>query len=264
MERRLRSQGKSILSMARNWRQRPQREIKIPWKRRQVWKFDQWSGDLGMNGRGSKFNSTCSFYIDENLIILHEDQRFFCFSSIQLCATLLTIAHQAPLSMGFSRQTYWSGLLCSPPRDVPNLGIGPRSPALQVDSLPSEPPGKPQRIERSQTIYVADFKHCLPWVLLLKIFAFPYVILVQYFAAILVHIRCDRLLGGHFIINRELRPPVLLPSIHPAVWWEDYMQIWNVEYCIPKLVEEEEIRDKELKRGLEMEKVFWKPLLCPP
>ena len=42
------------------------------------------------------------------------------------------------------------------------------------------------------------------------------------------------------------------------------MQIRNVEYCIPKLVEEEEIRDKELKRGLEMEKVFWKPPLCPP
>ena len=131
MERRLGSLGKSILSMARNWRQGPQREIKIPWKRRQVWKFDQWSGDLGMNGRGSKLNPTCSFYIDENLIILHEDQRFFCFSSIRLCATLLTIAHQAPLSMGFSRQTYWSGLLCSPPRDVPNPGIGPRSPALQ-------------------------------------------------------------------------------------------------------------------------------------
>ena len=97
-----------------------------------------------MNGRGSKLNPTCSFYIDENLIIIHEDQRFFCFSSIRLCATLLTIAHQAPLSMGFSRQTYWSGLLCSPPRDVPNPGIGPRSPALQADSALSEPPGKPQ------------------------------------------------------------------------------------------------------------------------
>ena len=69
---------------------------------------------------------------------------------------------------------------------------------------------------------------------------------------------------GGTLDNRELRPPVLLPSIHPAVWWEDYMQIWNVEYCIPKLVEEEEIWDKELKRGLEMEKVFWKPPLCPP
>ena len=156
-----------------------------------------------MNGRGSKLSSTCSFYIDENLIILHKEERFFCFSSIRLCATLLTIAHQAPLSMGFSRQTYQSGLPCSPPRDVPNPGIKPRSPALQVDSLSSESPGKPQRIGRSITIYVADFKHCLPWVFLLKIFAFPYVILVQYFAAILVDIRCDILLGRHFIIGNS-------------------------------------------------------------
>ena len=45
---------------------------------------------------------------------------------------------------GFSRQEYWSGLPCPPPGDLPNLGIKPRSPALQVDSLPSEPPGKPK------------------------------------------------------------------------------------------------------------------------
>ena len=45
-----------------------------------------------------------------------------------------------PLSMGFSRQEYCSGLPCPPPGDLPNLGIEPRSPALQVDS---EPPGKP-------------------------------------------------------------------------------------------------------------------------
>ena len=44
----------------------------------------------------------------------------------------------------FSRQEYWSGLPCLPPGDFPNPGIEPRSPALQVDSLPSEPPGKPQ------------------------------------------------------------------------------------------------------------------------
>ena len=43
---------------------------------------------------------------------------------------------------GFSRQEYWSGLLCPPPRDLPNPGIEPRSLMLQVDSLPSEPSGK--------------------------------------------------------------------------------------------------------------------------
>ena len=44
---------------------------------------------------------------------------------------------------GFSRQEYWSGLPCLPPGDLPNPGIEPRYPALQTDSLPSEPPGKP-------------------------------------------------------------------------------------------------------------------------
>ena len=44
---------------------------------------------------------------------------------------------------GFSRQEYWGGLPCPPPGDLPNPGIKPRSPALQVDSLPIERPGKP-------------------------------------------------------------------------------------------------------------------------
>ena len=51
-------------------------------------------------------------------------------------------SHQAPLSMGFSRPEYWSGLLFPSPGDLPSPGIEPRSPALQADSLPSEPPGK--------------------------------------------------------------------------------------------------------------------------
>ena len=46
--------------------------------------------------------------------------------------------------MGFSRQVYWSGPPCPPPGDLPNPGIEARSPTLQVDSLPSEPPGKPK------------------------------------------------------------------------------------------------------------------------
>ena len=53
-------------------------------------------------------------------------------------------AHQAPPSLGFSRQEYWSGLPWLPPEDLPNPGIEPRSPALQVDSLPAEPLGKPK------------------------------------------------------------------------------------------------------------------------
>ena len=59
------------------------------------------------------------------------------------CATPWTVAHQAPLSMEFSRQEYWSGLPFPIPGDHPNPGVEPMSPALQVDSLPSEPPGQP-------------------------------------------------------------------------------------------------------------------------
>ena len=44
---------------------------------------------------------------------------------------------------GFSRQEYWSGLPCPPPEDLPHPGIKPASPILQADSLPTEPPGKP-------------------------------------------------------------------------------------------------------------------------
>ena len=63
--------------------------------------------------------------------------------------TLWTIAHQAPLYMGFSRQEYWSGLPFSSPGDLPDPGIEPRSPALQADALNSEPPGKPKIMKGS-------------------------------------------------------------------------------------------------------------------
>ena len=49
------------------------------------------------------------------------------FSRVRLCATLWTVAHQAPLSMGFARQEYWSGLSCPSPGDLPNPGIEPTS-----------------------------------------------------------------------------------------------------------------------------------------
>ena len=58
-----------------------------------------------------------------------------------LFATLWTVAHQAPLSMKFSSQEYWSGLPFPLPGDLPNPGIKPRSPALEANSLLSEPPG---------------------------------------------------------------------------------------------------------------------------
>ena len=63
-------------------------------------------------------------------------------SHVPLFVTPWTVARQAPLSMGFSRQEYWSGLPFLSPGDLPKPGIEPGSPALQADTLPSEPPGK--------------------------------------------------------------------------------------------------------------------------
>ena len=65
------------------------------------------------------------------------------FSHVQLFATPWTIAVRLLCPQEFSRQEYWSSLPCPPPGDIPNLGIEPRTPTLQADSLPSEPPGKP-------------------------------------------------------------------------------------------------------------------------
>ena len=67
-------------------------------------------------------------------------------SCVQLFGNPWTVACQAPLSMGLSRQEYWSGLPCPPSGDLPNPGIEPASPPppiFHVDSLPAEQPRKP-------------------------------------------------------------------------------------------------------------------------
>ena len=70
------------------------------------------------------------------------EARVCVFSRVRLLATLWTAARQAPLSLGFSRQECWSGSPCPPPGDLPDPGIEPASPALQADSLLSEPSRK--------------------------------------------------------------------------------------------------------------------------
>ena len=70
----------------------------------------------------------------------------------QSCLTLCepwTVAYQAPPSMGFSRQEYWSGVPFPSPGDLPDSGIKPGSPAFQAYALTSEPPGKPLRYTHS-------------------------------------------------------------------------------------------------------------------
>ena len=71
------------------------------------------------------------------------------------------LAHEAPLSMEFSKQEYWSGLPFPSPGDLPNPEIEPKSPALQADSLPSEPLGKqslplvpPKKLKSLPSIFV--------------------------------------------------------------------------------------------------------------
>ena len=78
----------------------------------------------------------------------------------KLCPTLVTswtVARLAPLVIEFSRQEYWSGLPFPSPRDLPDPGIEPRSPALQADALPSEPPGKPLYITGPKQLIMICF-----------------------------------------------------------------------------------------------------------
>ena len=83
-------------------------------------------------------------------------------SRVQLFATPWTIAYQAPPSMGFSRQECWSGLPFPSPGDLPDPGNEPGSPALQADTLPSEPLGKPDIVLDAKTnlldIFLSFFK----------------------------------------------------------------------------------------------------------
>ena len=78
-----------------------------------------------------------------NLFVHYMEQTgSLSLSRIRLFVALWTVAHQAPPSIGFSRQEYWNGLPFPSPGDLPNPGIKPTSPTLQADSLPAEPQGK--------------------------------------------------------------------------------------------------------------------------
>ena len=84
-----------------------------------------------------------------------------CVSTLvaQSCPTLYeprTMARQAPLSVEFSRQEYWSGLPFPSPEDLPRTGIKPRSPTLPAGSLLSEPPRKPRSVLEKSAKFVAE------------------------------------------------------------------------------------------------------------
>ena len=84
-----------------------------------------------------------------------------CSRYLQLFGTLWTVTHQAPLSIGFSRQEYWNRLLFPSPVDLPNPDIklkSPMSPALQADSLTAEPSGKPVKCHgKHQLFYIFTY-----------------------------------------------------------------------------------------------------------
>jgi len=85
-------------------------------------------------------------YAEWNKLDMHVCVHVWVFSDVQVFATPLTIAHQAPLSMGYSRHKYWSGLPFPSPGDLPNPGIKPTSSmssAIQADSLPLNHLGSP-------------------------------------------------------------------------------------------------------------------------
>ena len=80
---------------------------------------------------------------------------YMCVLAVQLCLTLcdpMDCIHQAALSTEFSRQEYWNGLPFPSPGDLPDSGIKFRSPALQADSLPSEPPRKTKILNYSHLL----------------------------------------------------------------------------------------------------------------
>ena len=79
---------------------------------------------------------------DKDRKVLKVKVKVESLSCVRLFSTPWTVAYQAPLSIGFSRQDYWSGLPFPSPEGLPNPGTEPGSPALQTEALPSEPQGK--------------------------------------------------------------------------------------------------------------------------
>ena len=78
-------------------------------------------------------------------------------SESEVAPSTPTVVYQAPLSMGFYRQGYWSELPFPSPGELPVPGIEPRSPSLQEDGLLTEPPGKPEKVEQSQYLILNPF-----------------------------------------------------------------------------------------------------------
>ena len=121
-------------------------------------------------------------------------------SCVWLFVATWTVAHQAPLSMGFPRQEYWSGLPCPSPGHFHDPKIEPRFPALQADSLPFELPGKPDEgIKIQTTLYTL----CI----------------------IKTILRC---LGLHTLLLSEVMPSIIW-NTHTSYIKYNFCWYWNIE-----------------------------------
>ena len=112
---------------------------KIPWRRERPPTSIFWPGEF--HGWYSAWGRRVGhdWVTFTSLLIL-----YVLSLSVQLFVTPWTVARQAPLSMGILQARILEWVAIPPPRDLPNPGIEPRFPALQADSLLSEPPGKPK------------------------------------------------------------------------------------------------------------------------
>ena len=115
-----------------------------------------WNPNLGHIYRENDYMKRC-VHTNNNSSTIHNSQDM-CACSVSLVmsdsVTVWIIAHKTPLSMGFSRHEYWSGLPYPLPGDLSNPGIEPRSLTLEADCLPSEPPGKPHSRHRSNQMSI--------------------------------------------------------------------------------------------------------------
>ena len=114
--------------------------------------------------------------------------------------------------MGISRQEYWSGLPCPPPGDLPNPGIEPRSPTLQADSLPSEPPGEPKLMHQFNSVQSLSR---------VQLFATPWTAAHQASLSITNSQSLPKLMSIESVMPSKhlilCCPLLLLPSIYPSI-----------------------------------------------
>ena len=156
-------------------------------------------------------------------------------STAQSCLTLYDpVAHQAPLSMGFSRQEYWSGLPCPPPGELPNPGTeptSPASPAVQVESLPTEPLGKPKDIIHHRS-RISQLKTGISATILTKELMQSTAFLMDSFAYRIVQwnvtLHIESLQFFHWLLKTRISHPKFLPGmIFPnwlwLVWWKIFI-----------------------------------------